>query len=779
MIYLNPPFPMINGVSLMPDHQNPNWFYYLPLMPRLTQLNDPATGQGVPQLQLLKFRGSAGAGGFLNFDCNVGIDDKVLSDVADELRSSLHLKQTPTLGPLPIVDGTVRLLLLGASTPDAPPPGTKPSSSSSSGSSSSSSSSSSAAAASAAAAPKFVTRIDQSAHPALYGDNQATFSVSLDAAGVAVLEQAIQGQMAPMGVVYSLDYLALRPAYNVHLHVDWDRVQKSLDESFGADFIFFSSQIDTAVDKLIESRVIQMDVDTFVPEGEDTASIISSRDRAVQEVRDMITNAFFQPSLDPTKQQPDGWDKATQFMESASRMAATGGLGGAFSYKKTDYTRIDKKMLEVNMSERTTVKRTIYPQGHLAGLFQVLRDQHLDLSRFVIPVNLDDPWFQRRQVNVISRANFDDDSVTSLNVQLRYGNDGKSVLLEPTHLTDKVDWASNLSDGAMQRDVNYQYTVSFKNIDGTQRPPSIDSPQLVTQADNLEIDPRRLYSMVHVPITTISFPWQKYPAVEIQVRYTDAANNLHEQQTFLLNSDKNSQEWKIFILNPRLTDFEYQLTYRAADGHDLVKPWVTTDQQEIIIRDPFPTKRSVDVVAAVSWDKVQNVFVDLFYDDPGNSISQQGSVSFSKTDPTPKNFSVEMRDPSQRRVAYEITILSADGGMVQIPRSYTLQARILVRSDMHGYKIITIRPQAADFDALQIKQVIVNTKYEDLGNGVSINGQCVFTKPGDPVGNFEFAVIDPNQTKYSYQSSVQFTNGLSRDTDWQMTDAPDLVISVT
>src|SRR5205823_13693447 len=112
--------------------------------------------------------------------------------------------------------------------------------------------------------------------------------------------------------------------------------------------------------------------------------------------------------------------------------------------------------------------------------------------------------------------NFDEDSVTSLNVQLRYGNDGKSVLLEPSHLTDKVDWSSNLAVGAIQRDVNYQYTVSFKNVDGTQRPPSIDSPSLTTQADNLEIDPRRLYSVVHVPLTAVSFPWQKYPTEQVQ-----------------------------------------------------------------------------------------------------------------------------------------------------------------------------------------------------------------------------------------------------------------------
>ena len=183
-------------------------------------------------------------------------------------------------------------------------------------------------------------------------------------------------------------------------------------------------------------------------------------------------------------------------------------------------------------------------------------------------------------------------------------------------------------------------------------------------------------------------------------------------------------------------------------------------------------------MAAVPWDKVQNVFVDLFYDDPANNISQQSSVTFSKTDPAPKSFTVELRDPNQRRVAYEITILFADGRMTQIPRSYTLDARIFVRSDMRGHKIVSIRPEAADFAALKIKQVVVNAKYEDLGNGLSFGNQSIFTRPENS-GSFEFDYVDPNQAKYSYQASVQFINGMSRDTDWQMTDAADLVVPVT
>src|SRR5207245_11771930 len=99
MIYLNPPFPIINGVSLMPDHQDPTWFYYLPLAPKLTVLPDSATGQGVPQIQLINFRGAAGSGGFLNFDCNLGFDRKDLDDVAVELMSMLHLRENPSRRP--------------------------------------------------------------------------------------------------------------------------------------------------------------------------------------------------------------------------------------------------------------------------------------------------------------------------------------------------------------------------------------------------------------------------------------------------------------------------------------------------------------------------------------------------------------------------------------------------------------------------------------------------------------------------------------------------------
>ena len=65
------------------------------------------------------------------------------------------------------------------------------------------------------------------------------------------------------------------------------------------------------------------------------------------------------------------------------RAAALRSRSGVFSYKKTHYSRIDQKRLDVDFSERITIKRSMYPQGHLSGLFRVF-GQGLDPNRLVI-----------------------------------------------------------------------------------------------------------------------------------------------------------------------------------------------------------------------------------------------------------------------------------------------------------------------------------------------------------------------------------------------------------
>lgn len=755
MLYLNPPFHIIEGVSLFPDHADPLQYYYLPLAPKLSTIKDTGTQKLIPQIQLIKYQGTAGNGGFLNFDVNLGIEEDILNKIRDKLRQLASLDKTPRLAPVPLIDGTVRLLLLGAQTQDVANPGDNNIS------------------------QKFVLKIDQAAKPSLFGANQAAFSVMLDQYGVTVMEKALQGEMTPIGVVYSLDYLALRPAYSVRLKVDWERVQKHLDEQFSVDAVYTSIDIDKTVDKLIDERLIVLEADTFVPEGEENSAVSGRRDLAINQVRDMITDAFFQPSIDPIKEEKSGWDKAIYTADRASQLAVTGGWSsiGTFSYKKINYTRIDRKSLNVNISERTTVKRSIYPQGHLSGLSRTITKDGLDLNRFILLVNLDDPWFERRKITVSSSANFEEDLISSISVDLNYGNNLKSVLLDSSNAKTEVEWASIITNNAMQREVTTSYTVRFKNVDNFERPTELKSSSKVVNADKLVIDPRELYSITSIPIVARNFPWERYPHIEVQLKYNDVNSGIRIDDVLMLEQSNPEQTWKLFRRNPAQNHFRYKLIYRAANNHDIETSFVETDEEQVSIRDPRPNKRTLTIVPNFDWTLVKRAFVDLVYEDDENNVKAEQSFEFNKDDDITKTFQVDLENPSIRHIAYQATILFVDGRTVEIPPSITNERRIILRNDMRGHRIIFVHPDKIDFSTKGLKEIQVEMQYEDEEAGISFSDLFTFKSSND-TASFEFDFVDEQKSAYKFRITYLYLNGLSRTTAWNSDKTNALLLPV-
>lgn len=758
MLYLNPPFHIIEGVSLFADHADPLQYYYMPLSPHLTTVDDPTMGIAVPQIQLIKYRGDAGNGGFLNFDVNLGIEEDHLDDVRNKLRNIAELDDMPRLAPVPLIDGSVKLMLFGQESGFEPDP-TAPSDQ-----------------------PRFVLQMNHAAKPALFGSNQAAFSVQLDEAGVVTAEKALQGELSPIGVVYSLEYLALRPAYSVRVRADWERVQHHLSESFGTNLLIFSSQTDKVVDELIEDRVIEIQVDSFIPPGEDAATLLGRLDQAVNEVKDMVLESFFEPSLDPIREEEDGWDKAAHVAERASLLHATGGLSGlvGFTRKNVDITRIDQKRLSVDMTERTTVKRSIYPQAHLQGLAHVLRDGEgeIDLDRFVIPVELNDAWFEERRITAIARTDFGTDHVEAITAQFDYGGEVQSVLLDLNQPQQVVTWQSQLDDEQIKREVTASYTVTFRQEDGTTRPLSLESvPETVT-ADHFEMRPQELYTKLPITLVALDFPWERYPHVEAQVRYTDNANGITIEDTFLLNIENGEVVWELFLRDPSKTNFDYKLIYRAADHQDVEMPWATTDTEQVTIRDPFPNKRRLQIVPALNWDDVSLAFVDTAYDDSENDVHEEDSFHFTGNNNSVATIEVPLVNPEHRFMTFRSTLIHQDGRVTESPPSVTLAPRVIITERMRGHRIIEVRPEAIPFEDMRISSVDVLLRYEDAEAGLSFLDSVTFRSHEDLSRYFEYDYANIERSAYEYQVTQNLTNGLQRVADWQSADLDTLIIEL-
>ena len=750
MLYLNPPYVVVNGLTAYPDHADPLQWYYMPAQPRLSVRVDEQDRE-LPAFSLIRFRSEAGHnGGMLNFDVDLAVDGGVLTDAASGIRSAMRLPAPPRLAPVPLEDGTVSLTVLGQVDGAAPP-------------------------SPADAGPRFAVKISHAAKPSLYGTNRAAFSVELDQDSSVLVVKSLDGELAPIGVVYSLTFLGLRPAYTVRLAIDWDRVQDRLDEEFGVDQLFMSTQISDAVDKLVEDRSIDLQVDSFMPEGEDTSSVITSRDRAVSEVRDMITDAFFTASIDPRRAPPDGWDKATELVDTFNRHAASGGgLLPCFRYSKTHYSRIDRKRLDVNMRERVTVARSIHPQAHLSGIAAAIRASGLPRTpTFVNDVDLDDPWYERRRVRVLSRVDTSTGHISSVDAQLSYHGEVETVVIDGPNVVQDVDWASVVTNGRMDMPVQGSTVVNLTTVEDLQRPTTITAPVQVIDSEVWEVFTDDLFRLDTVPIRTEGVPWDHWSKLEVSLRYTDAEHGVRQQSTIELSATVPGWNYVLFVMAGASSTLDYRVRYLGKDGRqDYLRGWTTTAEGEIRIRDPFPSKRTVMVVPQVNWSEVDRMLVDLRYEDPANGVRYEQSLEFNSQKKATQTFSVDLQDPQQRRVWWQAIILYTDGRSADVGPSVTTESRLMVHSDMPRHTVVRVSADLAGARASGLREVVMTVS--PVGSD-TVLAELTFL-PGGPPQEFGFDHGSDTDTAYRYELTYHYENGLSKTKDWTETRATDLAI---
>ena len=521
-----------------------------------------------------------------------------------------------------------------------------------------------------------------------------------------------------------------------------------------------------------------------MPEGADTQGIIDRRDAALAQVRNMITDAFFSVSLPPwTPEKKPDWERALDAV-SKIRHRQLGGCGWRARILNGGQLHLQAHGLQARRQE--DAQRQLLragrdqevnpPAGHLAALFKLLRDTPIPRERFVKHISLDNDWFKKRRLKVSTRADFAADEIASVNVRARYGQQPKNALLTSAQATAEFDWLSDVAPGGvMKRDVQVEYEVAFKNVDGAERPLKVVSAPKTVDVENVEIVPRELYAIAPVAVVSENFPWERYSSIEVHLRYTDQANGIAQKDLIRLTKEKPDAVWKMFVLDPSKNDFEYRIIFRALDNKDIERPWKTTDETQITVRNPFPTRRVVQVVPGFDWTQVAEAFVDLRYEDPENDVFVEESLSF-KEGSASQAFSVDLRNPERKAVFYKVGVSFRDGRFLELPESITNERRISVRADMKGRRIVEIRPPVV-FDQRRMRRVSAELRFEDFAAGLSFADAFVF-ESADGKGEFEYDYVDEARNRFEYRAEFLFENGLVQSTDWKASEASELVLNL-
>lgn len=269
MLQLGTGMQTIEGITVFPDHADPEQYWYLPGPVTLSRRAD-----GRANFSFIKFKpgavsGGAKGGGFLAFGVCLKLDPKTES----KIRSKLGLGGDARLSAVPFDEGHVRAVALDLQGEGG------------------------TVAASPAPAGSFhaVEEILGASTPSLFGDNDAIFSLVLSQEGAVILEQALEQGSTPIGVIYELKFTALQPALDISMTIDYSRVYDHFSVGVGANVYFVKADIEAGLEKLRASGAITIKITNFT-----TGADQNDREKwAMSFLMDHLLNDWFTPTLTP------------------------------------------------------------------------------------------------------------------------------------------------------------------------------------------------------------------------------------------------------------------------------------------------------------------------------------------------------------------------------------------------------------------------------------------------------------------------------------------------
>lgn len=720
---------------LFPDFSDRQQFYYLPNVPHIARMDD-----GSPAIRLLVFREDLDtigdddpeAVGFLMLDVELAWPPEVIEKAANTIRGEDALPEKPRLTPIFFRSGSVKLMLLDAVTPD---PDAGPSTG-------------------VAVATQFVTRIIGAASPSLYGDNRAIFQASLSKKGAAALSGALDG-VTPIGVVYSLIFAGLQPAFNVKARVDWKKVYDHFSTKEQADFLFYESDVQKSIDKLIEDKVIVLDETV---EGIGAEAMDAERESAMNSIRQLIFDKFFEATFQ--RVDPAGGGTASDIVDTLTHIhqnALTLGIG--YTYHRKEVRIEELRTLNLDWTARRATERTIYPQAHMHNL---VTGSGITLDTLVTLTNPEQIW-KALPFEIMAAAAWETDGIVGVTVDLEY-TDGQSgtvhskseFLNKDKSKTVYREWMDRTSGNKFR----YKYSVAFLDggVPGFSSKASSGAGWIEQEGTVLVVNPRELYDVVQLEVMMVpEFPFNRWLAVQAFLRYRSDDGSFQHAKDAVLTAASRTFQTRCRVDRKVPGSREVRLSYSGATGERVDTPWMPMFQDQQVVEDPRPDKLVVRAIVAGDRQNIANVAVDLEYTDTVGGIHERGALNFDATNINEAlSWTVNLVDPLKRRYRYRLTVITKAGDPLQTGWIST-DAPTLPVGEVYVRRL-TVEFATGELGP-NVEAIEVKVAYHDAANDV--HDEKVFRLGPGSVAEWQLQLKDASKRSYSLTTTWIRSDGFN------------------
>jgi len=505
-------------VLLFRDHADEHGYHYMPLSPRISAWPD-----GTPKFSFIQYvrTGKDITGGILHFLCTFGLTKEELNQAQRDL--ARVDKDGKILGPVMFVKGDFHII-----------------------------------SASAGEGGVFARKVAGTGKAPLLAGTEAAVSIALTEEGSTLLMESFNQPTSDVSVQFVMTYQGLTPAYRAILTVDWDKVYDHKEFKADAGNFLVSAQIQKIYAELREQGAIKLDV-----LGEDTK---------MDELLDTAYNTITKMMFDAKPVKPEDIGKS---------QASTGGnwLGKLFGQAHFGFYQKTVKMTgkyTVDLTRRKRDQREIPLTGNIGGLHKT-HGKNRDL--FAV-VDLDDPTFEERTVNVILdgedletfkqfvnfagvtfKKEYEDADMKSVTEDLvfdktKFGQNGNKLSLKYRRKGDSTEkW------------LEYEYKPMWSYIGGLE----VAGEWQKTSQPVITLAPPHKYRYIEVLAEEENMSAQGVIRVAVQFRHRNFGREL-QKEVVLRKGDPLNVQYAYFH-EPNNLEYEYNVTWLLRDNTRVSSFW--------------------------------------------------------------------------------------------------------------------------------------------------------------------------------------------------------------
>ncbi|UXU76510.1 MULTISPECIES: hypothetical protein [unclassified Paracoccus (in: a-proteobacteria)] len=787
MLSFETPHVEADGIILFPDHEDPLLWYYSAADPRL------AIGPGRrPMFDLWiytealvhSFLGGTQipqemGGGFLTLGVNCRHDDAALRRARKAVARALSLddEDRVTLSPIPYSEGKVSLIALDAVSAGGDTGAGEP----------------------AAGRPRFVTAVLGAGRPALLGDLQAIFSISLSDRGAAFMSGMFENGGMPVGVVYELSFQGLSPAVQVVVRADMDKLRQHFGGGLQGQVQWFRADVSAAIDQLVQTNAVQIESSILL----DADAAREAEARALALFKEDIIQTLFRPSL-PQPPQPapgQGLGQAIAALGgagaaagggaaaagNAAAAAATGGSLGLtlkFQHETADLSG------EFRYDARMPSTRTDAPQAFLQTL--IAPQDHASHTT-VINLGTASAFFDRVEaiVSLPEDAVFAELNLRQAVVSMSYGDDDpqRPPEIKPPLICrpggERHRLLAFLRNGRPSMAVSYDITYEFDDpVDATVDASRYVTPRQTSSTRAVMIDPRGDFGYRRLVLRPGRIP-ADVREIGVEARFRTDSGGFAAERRFRLLAPfdrpvaevaPEGADWPIRTREKGFGRFDLRPTYVFAEGGT----WTAASDQARAplhtLDAPFRGERQLIVQPNVLSPSVEGIDVEVEYNDPAAAYARSFRATL-----TPPFAALTLRwsilDPARQQVRIRATVreggIVSRGDWVETPETIHIVGTDAARPDL-----LTLRLIGGDLAAAGLDAVLVELRAPDETGQPRLTE--LFFGPGDPLTAQATLIRRPGQPlSYEFRTHAFRSTGDSAVSDWQTrTDGLQLIISL-